>query len=88
MFRALVTCTVFALAALGSSQQVPFDVAGGVGNGHPVQVGTFSQPKGNFSTRSLASITSENEYLAMGHPRFPAHQVRVKKSAFCDPTVK
>ncbi|KAM5532725.1 hypothetical protein V8D89_013617 [Ganoderma adspersum] len=87
MFNSLITWTVLALAALGCSQQVTFDVAGSVGNSHPVPVGTFSQPKGNFSTRSLASITSENRYLALEHPRFPAHQVRVKKSTFCDPTV-
>lgn len=27
-------------------------------------------------------------YTALTHPRFPAHQVRVKKTDFCDPTVK
>ncbi|THH33777.1 hypothetical protein EUX98_g464 [Antrodiella citrinella] len=36
---------------------------------------------------SLASITSEQQYTALTHPRFPHHQVRVKKSSFCDPTV-
>lgn len=35
----------------------------------------------------LSSIAS-NEFTALSHPRFPNHQVRIKKSNFCDPTVK
>lgn len=27
-------------------------------------------------------------YTALSHPRFPNHRIRVKKSNFCDPTVK
>ncbi|KAH9950085.1 peptidase S10 serine carboxypeptidase [Amylocystis lapponica] len=41
----------------------------------------------NDSTRLLSSITAEDGFTALTHPRFPAHQVRVKKSEFCDPTV-
>ncbi|KAH7930055.1 peptidase S10, serine carboxypeptidase [Leucogyrophana mollusca] len=39
------------------------------------------------STVSLASITSEETFTALSHPRFPNHSVRIKKSTFCDPTV-
>ena len=78
---------VLALAGLASSQQVAFDFAN-IRDAHPVPVGTFSHARSNFSTRSLASVTSHDEYLALAHPRFPAHQVRVKKTEFCDPTVK
>jgi hypothetical protein len=35
----------------------------------------------------LSSIAS-NEFTALSHPRFPNHQVRVKKSNFCDSTVR
>jgi len=35
----------------------------------------------------LFSIGSEG-FTALSHPKFPNHRVRVKKSNFCDPTVK
>ena len=35
----------------------------------------------------LSSIRS-NEFTALSHPHFPNHQVRIKKSDFCDPAVK
>ncbi|RDB19542.1 Carboxypeptidase Y A [Hypsizygus marmoreus] len=34
----------------------------------------------------LSSLTSD-EFTAFSHPRYPNHQVRVKKTHFCDPTV-
>ncbi|KAG6829682.1 hypothetical protein H0H92_003800 [Tricholoma furcatifolium] len=37
-------------------------------------------------TMHLSSVASD-EFTALSHPRFPNHQVRVKKSHFCDPTV-
>ena len=39
------------------------------------------------STINLSSI-GDSEYTALAHPRFPNHRVRIKKSNFCDPTVK
>jgi hypothetical protein len=36
---------------------------------------------------NLASVPEEN-FVTLGHGHFPSHQVRVKKSNFCDPTVK
>jgi hypothetical protein len=36
---------------------------------------------------NMSSIAS-NEFTALSHPRFPNHRVRIKKSNFCDPTVK
>lgn len=41
----------------------------------------------SLQTYSLSSIAS-GDYTALSHPRFPNHQVRVKKTQFCDPTVK
>lgn len=50
--------------------------------------GSFALPKVNGSeTVHLSSLTSD-EFTVLQHPRFPSHQVRVKKSHFCDPTVK
>lgn len=42
----------------------------------------------NLSTLHLSSITYDQEYVALTHSRFPYHRVRVKKTNFCDPTVK
>lgn len=39
------------------------------------------------STINLSSI-GDSEYNALTHPGFPNHRVRIKKSNFCDPTVK
>ena len=40
------------------------------------------------STINLLSSIGDSEYTALTHPRFPNHRVRIKKSNFCDPTVK
>lgn len=39
------------------------------------------------STINLSSV-GDLEYTALTHPQFPNHRVRIKKSNFCDPTVK
>ena len=46
------------------------------------------QTVANDTTLQLSSITEEHAYTALTHPAFPAHQVRVKRTKFCDPTVK
>ena len=54
-------------------------------------VGTLSsggiQSTFNFSKLHLTSV-SEDGFTTLAHPRFPSHQVRIKKSLFCDPTVR
>jgi hypothetical protein len=40
------------------------------------------------STINHLSSIGDSEYTALTHPRFPNHRVRIKKSNFCDPTVK
>ena len=42
----------------------------------------------NFTTLQLSSLQNEREFTTLGHPRFPEYAVRIKKSSFCDPTVK
>lgn len=39
-------------------------------------------------TLHLSSLSSQNGFISLSNPRFPAHQVRIKKTNFCDPTVK
>ena len=40
------------------------------------------------STITHLSSIGDSEYTALAHPQFPNHRVRIKKSNFCDPTVK
>lgn len=42
----------------------------------------------NHTTILLSSIAAEDGFTVLSLPHFPAHQVRVKKTDFCDPTVK
>lgn len=47
----------------------------------------FEDSNETLPTAHLSSISSHSEFTTLRHPRFPTHQVRVKKSNFCDPTV-
>ena len=38
------------------------------------------------SSMDLSAISQE--FTVLSHPRFPTHQVRIKRSDFCDPTVR
>jgi hypothetical protein len=42
----------------------------------------------NASDLHLSSITNAHGYVALTHAKYPNHRVRVKKTDFCDPTVK
>lgn len=83
MFRSLAVWAGVALGAVAGAQQVAFGVGASM---RPMDAA--SNLLGNVSTRSLASVTSQDAFVALTHPKFPAHQVRIKKSEFCDPTVK
>ncbi|KAL5536839.1 hypothetical protein ACEPAF_662 [Sanghuangporus sanghuang] len=41
----------------------------------------------NFTTMHLSSMRSTDVFTTLVHPDFPGHQVRIKKTDFCDPTV-
>ena len=43
---------------------------------------------GTAAKLDLASIGNTDAFTVLTHPNFPAHQLRVKKTNFCDPTVK
>jgi hypothetical protein len=80
--------------ALGQSRQVPV----GTGIQHP----DFHEPlSGDFLAKThgshapynvtelhLSQITADQSFTTLKHPKFPFHRVRVKKTQFCDPTVK
>ncbi len=82
MLNTVAAWAALALGTLASAQQVVLN--GGRTAANPALLAGA----GNVATRSLSSIVSQNDFLALSHPRFPAHQVRIKKSEFCDPTVK
>ncbi|KAH9487335.1 Carboxypeptidase Y-like protein A [Psilocybe cubensis] len=44
--------------------------------------------EGLFTPAEDLSILSETEFTTLSHPEFPRYSVRVKKSQFCDETVK
>ncbi|KAF7315211.1 Carboxypeptidase [Mycena indigotica] len=43
---------------------------------------------GLFVPFESLSLLSESKFTTLGHPAFPNHSVRIKKSSFCDPTVQ
>ncbi|KAI5122141.1 hypothetical protein M0805_000788 [Coniferiporia weirii] len=65
----------------------------GVVRGHQavldVGIEGFGEPEStmNFTTMHLASLQATDSFTTLVHPRFPTHQVRIKKSDFCDPAV-
>ena len=42
----------------------------------------------NINTLLLSNLVPGDDFITLNHPSFPAHQVRVKKTEFCDSTVK
>lgn len=77
MFR-LLGCLSLAATALAQ-----FAINPNVLNGHS-GLGRIE----NVTTMHLSALGIKDEFVALRHPGFPAHQVRVKKTNFCDPTVK
>ena len=54
-------------------------------------IGSFSNVPSlgrNVTAMHLSELGTTDEFTALVHPRFPYHQVRIKKTKFCDPTVK
>jgi hypothetical protein len=43
---------------------------------------------GLFTAVESLSYLSHDEFTTLRHPHFSKHSVRIKKSDFCDPTVK
>jgi hypothetical protein len=59
--------------------QQPFSV--GAGNLESYDAGLFSP------TEDL-NVLSTSEFTTLGHPAFPNYNVRIKKSEFCDGSVR
>ncbi|KDQ65011.1 hypothetical protein JAAARDRAFT_28675 [Jaapia argillacea MUCL 33604] len=88
LFR--LTVVLAALQVAFASFQTPLNFASPSTNQPLGSPSSFpSEDVGNqtITTLHLSSITSEDTYTTLNHPNFPYHQVRVKKSNFCDPSV-
>lgn len=83
---------IIALLAVGQSfvyagPQAAFSTHGHTLNGeaHALKLNASTN---YVETMHLSSIRSTEEYTVLKHPKHPGHSVRVKKTDFCDPTVK
>lgn len=87
LLKQLAGVTAFCLSLLADHSLVA------AGDPHP-QIPLYVLPNNTVdghTTRlslSLLSSIDSDHYTALANPRFPRHQVRVKKTNFCDPTVK
>ena len=48
----------------------------------------FNSTSDRMSTLALSSIQSTEQFTTLSHPDLPGHRVRIKKTEFCDLTVK
>ncbi|KAH6905879.1 alpha/beta-hydrolase [Coprinopsis sp. MPI-PUGE-AT-0042] len=51
-------------------------------------VGSGSYDSGLFTPLESLSVLSESQFSTLQHPSFPKHSVRIKRSKFCDGTVR
>ena len=81
-FRALAIAGI-AVSALAQLQPLSnaYDIQARLRAGESKQVA-------NVTRLHLSSLSAGDDFTTLNHPRFPDHQVRVKKTEFCDPTVK
>ena len=81
----LLACLVTVAVSTHAWYQNPYGA--GVLNAAPSpnNLGFNNAPK---STINHLSSIGDSEFTALSHSQFPNHRVRIKKSNFCDPTVK
>ena len=83
MMRFISLSCLVAGAAAAQIQSVSFQQAFSVGN-----LGGGQLEIAANLTKAQLSFVEEAAFTALTHPNFPSYQVRVKKTNFCDPTVK
>ncbi|KAF8583990.1 peptidase S10 serine carboxypeptidase [Ramaria rubella] len=59
-----------------------------VGSCFQIPLGTGTPASGSLVVAPLNLSAVSQHFTVLSHPRFPAYQVRIKRSNFCDPTVK
>ena len=78
LFRSVVLVGLVASSLVGAAQQ-PL-VIGGNSFGH--------YDAGLFNPVEDLGLLSTSEFTTLGHPAFPNYNVRIKKSDFCDGSVR
>lgn len=84
MLTLFVAMLLASLVYAGALQNVLFD---GNGTGTHPRLATHA-PATNISSLHMSLVDLGTKYTALSHPSYPDHSVRIKKSDFCDPTVK
>ena len=84
-FRTLVCVILITLlCSLVNGVQTPFVLIDrGVGVTHFGHI-----DNSNFTTMNLSDLELRDGFTIFSHPSFSNYQVRIKKTDFCDPTVK
>jgi hypothetical protein len=92
--------SVILLAGFAQAIQIPFQAPAipalktinYTGNGLPIAAnalaGHYDQLQGLFTPFESLSKLSLDSFTSLSHPLFPNYNVRIKKSDFCDGTVK
>ena len=81
---------MWAVFALTDAALLPFVYAGGVAQSvlhSPVGGDSHIPTAATITPLSLDALATE-QYTTLKHPAFPRHQVRIKKSGFCDGSVQ
>jgi hypothetical protein len=79
-FGAVLAALTVATAAIGQA----FATTGQ----QPFAYASQSYDEGLFTPFEDLQALSSSEFTSIGHPLFPNHNVRIKKSHFCDESVK
>ncbi|KAI0092563.1 Alpha/Beta hydrolase protein [Irpex rosettiformis] len=56
-------------------------------DGIKASISSFKHIANVSTSLHLSALAPGDDFITLKHPRFPAHQVRVKKTEFCDSTV-
>jgi cathepsin A (carboxypeptidase C) len=77
------------LRAITFGLGIVFVASGGqeyLSNLHKLQSNIYDA--GLFTPLESLELLSESRFSTLGHPLFPNHSVRIKKTRFCDETVR
>lgn len=96
LYSVLLATTLLAAARDFTVQHESSFVPVGDGDGDDLVFGMESSESGRYGTSAssgdeglrLNDISLTNNFVTLSNPHFPNHSVRIKKTDFCDHTVK
>lgn len=83
----ILVLPVVLISLVGATQQ-PLKYGWQGPQGYQAPLGHESNDDGLFSPLEDLSVLTATEYTTLAHPAFPKYEVRIKKSDFCDGTVR